>query len=142
MPDTVTVIACVVAPLDHRYDPPLLAVSVTLPPAQKLVGPLAAIVAVAAAPTVTVCDALAEQPLASVTLTLYVVVATGATVIDALVAPFDHRNDVPPLAVRVTLAPAQLVLGPAIVAVGFGFTVTFTGVDAPVHPVAAVTVTL
>src|SRR3954471_14158994 len=38
-------IACVVAPFDQRYDAPLLAVSVTLPPGQNVVGPLAVIVA-------------------------------------------------------------------------------------------------
>ena len=32
-------IDCVVAPVDQRYDAPLDAVSVTLPPAQNVVGP-------------------------------------------------------------------------------------------------------
>ncbi len=34
-----------VAPVDQRYDAPLAAVSVTLPPAQNVVGPLAVTVA-------------------------------------------------------------------------------------------------
>ena len=37
----VTLIDCVVAPFDHEYAVPLVAVSVTLPPAQNVVGPLA-----------------------------------------------------------------------------------------------------
>ena len=38
----VTVIDCVVAPFDHRYDAaPAGAVRATLPPAQNVVGPLA-----------------------------------------------------------------------------------------------------
>ena len=58
----------VVAPLDHRYDDPLEAVSVTLPPAQNVVGPPAAIVAVGLAFTVTTVAALvALQPFAFVT---------------------------------------------------------------------------
>ena len=46
MPLADALIDCVVAPLDHRYDAPLLAVSVTEPPAQKLVGPLGVMVAI------------------------------------------------------------------------------------------------
>ena len=38
---------CVVAPLDHRYALAALAVSVTMPPAQKVVGPDAVIVGAA-----------------------------------------------------------------------------------------------
>ena len=41
MPELLTVIDCVVAPLDQRYALPALAVKVTDPPAQKIVGPLA-----------------------------------------------------------------------------------------------------
>jgi hypothetical protein len=47
-----TVIDCDVAPFDHEYDWPAVAVSITLPPVQKLVGPLAVIVGVNA-PTFT-----------------------------------------------------------------------------------------
>ena len=42
--------ARVVAPLDQRYELPAEAVSVTLPPAQKLVEPLAVIVVVGTQP--------------------------------------------------------------------------------------------
>jgi hypothetical protein len=42
-----TVILAVVAPVDHRYEEPALDVSVTLPPEQKVNGPLAVIVGVA-----------------------------------------------------------------------------------------------
>ena len=41
--------------------------------------------------TVTVREAVAVQPLLSVTVTLYVVVAAGLTVIAAVVAPVLHE---------------------------------------------------
>ena len=63
-----TTIDDVVAPLDHRYEDPALEVSVTLPPAQNVVGPPALIVAVGSGLTVTdVAAEVAEQPLALVT---------------------------------------------------------------------------
>ena len=64
-------IDCVVAPFDQRYDAPLDAVSVTLPPAQNVVGPPAVIVAVGIGLTVTTVGAeVALQPFAFVTVTL------------------------------------------------------------------------
>ena len=63
-------IACVVAPVDQRYELPEFAVSVTLPPGQNVVGPPGVIVAVAAGLTVTAVAAdVALQPLAFVTVT-------------------------------------------------------------------------
>jgi hypothetical protein len=54
----------------HSHDVPALAVSVTLPPAQNVVGPPAEIVATGAGFTVTVTGALvAEQPFALNTVT-------------------------------------------------------------------------
>ena len=56
--------------MDHKYELPALEVNVTLPPAQKVVDPLAVMLGVAgAAFTVTVVPALAAlwQPEASVT---------------------------------------------------------------------------
>jgi len=71
VPEELTVIAAVVAPVDQRYDTPPDAVSVTLPPAQKVVGPLGVIVAVGSGFTVTVCDAGVDvQPFASVVVTV------------------------------------------------------------------------
>jgi hypothetical protein len=70
-PVVVALIDCVVAPFDQRYDVPALAVSVTDPPAQNVVGPPTVIVATGFAFTVTVVAALvAEQPLVFVTVTL------------------------------------------------------------------------
>jgi hypothetical protein len=67
----VALIDCVVAPLDQRYDAPALAVSVTEPPAQNVVGPPAVIVATGGSFTTTVVGAeLALQPFAFVTVTL------------------------------------------------------------------------
>ena len=58
MPDTLTTIDCVVAPVDQRYALAALAVSVTLSPAQNAVGPEAVIVGAAGAGfTVTVVAA-------------------------------------------------------------------------------------
>jgi len=72
LPDALTVIACVVAPFDQRYVKPAGALSVTLPPAQNVVGPFGVIVGVDGfAFTVTVVGALvALQPFAFVTVTL------------------------------------------------------------------------
>lgn len=64
-------IDCVVAPLDQSQEAPLLAVRITLPPAQNVVGPDAVTVAVGAGATETVVgDDVAAQPLPSVTVTL------------------------------------------------------------------------
>ena len=61
---------CVVAPFDHRYVLPALAVSVTLPPAQNVVAPLDVMVAAGAGLTVTTVAAeVLLQPLAFVTVT-------------------------------------------------------------------------
>ena len=69
---------------------PPLAVRVTLPPAQKVVGPFGVIVAVGSGLTVTFWLAGAEvQPLASVVVTVYVPLVL--TVIAAVVAPVDQR---------------------------------------------------
>jgi hypothetical protein len=71
VPLVLTVIAAVVAPVDHRYDVPPLAVRVRLPPVQKVVGPDGVMVAVGSALTVTVFEAGAEvQPFASVVVTV------------------------------------------------------------------------
>jgi hypothetical protein len=66
-----TAIDDVVAPVDQRYDEPLDAVRVTLPPAQKVVGPPAVMLAVGLAFAVTtVGDDVALQLFAFVTVTL------------------------------------------------------------------------
>jgi hypothetical protein len=63
-PVVVTLIDCVVAPFDQRYDVPAFAVSVTLPPAQKVVGPAALIEAAGSAFTATFtgCDVVPQSP--------------------------------------------------------------------------------
>jgi hypothetical protein len=58
-------------------------------PAQTLAG--AAMAAVGFALTVTVCESLALQPLPFVTVTLYVLVLLGETVMVCVVAPVDQR---------------------------------------------------
>ena len=63
----------VVAPVDQRYDAPALEVRVTLPPVQKVRGPLAVIVGIpGTAFTVTVVaeEAAEVQPAAFVTCTV------------------------------------------------------------------------
>ena len=52
-----TLIVDVVAPVDQEYATPPVAVKFTLPPAQKVVGPLAEIVGVGSGLTVTVTRA-------------------------------------------------------------------------------------
>jgi hypothetical protein len=140
----VALIDCVVAPVDHRYDEPALAVSVTDPPAQNVVGPPAVTVATGSGFTVTVTgEPWDEQPFAFVTETEYW--PAWETVIDCVVAPVDQRYVKPAGAFSVTLPPAQNVVGPPAAitgAAGSGFSVTTTGVLVAEQPFALVTVTL
>src|SRR5439155_27250945 len=95
-----TVIDCVVAPVDHRYDAPLLAVRVTEPPGQNVVGPEAVMAGVAAVAAVTSTGTeVAEHP-ALLTATVYE--PGWLTAIDCVVAPVDQSQFVPALAVSVT----------------------------------------
>jgi hypothetical protein len=84
----VTVMLLVVDPLLQIYVLPPLAVRVVLSPRQILVSPLK--VGVGIGLTITVSFADASQPLASDTVTLYVVVAVGLTVILLVVDPLLH----------------------------------------------------
>ncbi|MDP9359859.1 MAG: hypothetical protein M3P29_00250 [Acidobacteriota bacterium] len=93
--------------------------------------------------TVTVFESVLLQPLAFVTVTLYVVAEAGETVIVCVCAAFDQLYEAKPApASRVMLSPAQIDDGPlaVIVAAGAGFTVTETVDAADVHePTVAVT---
>jgi hypothetical protein len=90
-PDALTAIDWVVAPVDHRYDPLAIAVSLTRPASQNVVGPLGEITGVSGVGlTVTAVAALvALQPFALVTVTLYD--PDALTAIDWVVAPLDQR---------------------------------------------------
>ena len=71
MPLALTLIDCVVAPVDQRYEVAALAVSVTDPPSQNVVGPDGVIVGVTGVLTVTTVAALvALQPFPSVVVTV------------------------------------------------------------------------
>ena len=138
-----TVIDCVVAPVDQRYDAPLLAVRTTSSPAQNVVSPDALIVATGGGFTVTsVEEEVALQPEALVTVTWKL--PDALTTIDCVVAPLDQRYDAPLLAVSVTEPPSQNVVAPEalIVATGVGLTVTLVEEDVVLQPAAFVTVTL
>lgn len=96
-------------------------------------------------PTDTVWLRDVEQPALLVSITEYVVVVLGLTVIDGVVAPFDQRmlEMLEPLTVSVTEPPGwHMLAGPLIVAAGAGLTVTVTGEDVAEQPPALVTVTL
>ncbi len=121
---------------------PAGAVSVTLPPAQNVVGPLGVIAGAGGlALTVTVSGAdVAVQPLPLATVTVNV--PDVETAIDCVVAPVDQAYVYPAGAVRVMLPPAQKVVGPLGViagAGGFGLTVTVTGKETALQPFASVT---
>jgi hypothetical protein len=117
----------VIVPLviDHEYvaAPAGVATDATLPVELTLTLAGAVIVEFGTEVMETVCAAEAEQPLPSVTETVYEVVAVGVTTIVAVVAPVDQRYDVPPLAVSVAGLPAQTAVGPLIAAAGGEFTV-------------------
>ena len=91
--------------------------------------------------TVTVALVTAVQPAALVTVTLYVVVVAGLTLIVAEVKPVLQVYVAPPVAVKAVLFPAQMDKLPLMDAVGAGETVTVALVT-EVHPVALLTVTV
>jgi hypothetical protein len=91
--------------------------------------------------TVTVILVFAWQPLASVAVTVNVVVVVGDTVMLVVVAPLFHAYVLPPLAVSAVLSPLQMTLSPVIAGVGNGLTVTVTLVLAW-QPLASVAVTV
>jgi hypothetical protein len=134
-----TIIAAVVTDVFHRYEMPPLAVNVVLCPLQIVVVP--PMTTMGNAFTVTNCVLVDVHPLAFVTVTVYVVLALGLTLMATVVAVVDHTYDVPPLAVNVVLWPLQIVVVPVIAGVGKAFTVTVLLVVA-VHPFAFVTVTV
>jgi hypothetical protein len=136
------VIAAVVAALLHRNDVPPDAVSVDEPPIQKEESEIA-MLHTGTELIVTVAEQELVHPLASVTVTVYVVVEVGLTVMEAVVAALLHRNDVPPDAVSVDEPPIQIEgLELAMLHTGAGFTVTVLAQD-DVHPLLAlVTVTV
>jgi len=91
--------------------------------------------------TVTNLEAVAEQLFASMTVTLYVVLKVGETVITEVVAELSHRNEVPPLADRVMSSPSHIsAVAGEMVAPGIWLTVT-KAEAVPVHPLASVAVT-
>ena len=63
------------------------------------------------------------------------------TVVAAVLAALLHAKLVPPVAVKVVLAPEQIAFVPVIAAVGFAFTVKVLLLVA-VQPLAFVTVTV
>jgi hypothetical protein len=93
--------------------------------------------------TVTVAEAVAVQPFAAVTVTVYVVVAAGQTLIVAMEPPGGllHEYVPPPVAVILVHAPWHIVAGLAVAVAVAVFTVMVTLLDA-VHPKASVTVRL
>jgi hypothetical protein len=131
----------VVAALLHRNDVPPDAVSVEEPPTQTD-GLAGVMLHVGAGLIVTVVEHELVHPLAFVTVTVYVVVAVGLTVIEAVVAALLHRNDVPPDAVSVEEPPTQTDgLAGVMLHVGAGLIVTVVEHEL-VHPFALVTVTV
>jgi hypothetical protein len=84
------------------------AVSVTVPPAHRLVAD-AVMLAVGAVVILMVTLAVSEHPLELVTVTAYPVCTRGVTRMAETFCPLLHEYDVPPDAVSVKLLPEQIV---------------------------------
>jgi hypothetical protein len=123
------------------YPGPVLAVSVAGLFVQIVTGPGGVTTAGGGGITVTVSEVVAVQLFTSVTVTVYVPEEFTFCVADVEV--FDHRNDIPPLAVRFTSSPEQNVSGPSgvMTATGRGCTVTVSDAVA-LQPFASVTMTV
>ena len=125
----------------QRNDVPPDAVSVDEPPTQSEESETL-MLQTGAGFTVTVVVQELVHPFASVTVTVYVVVEVGLTVIEAVVAALLHTNDVPPAAVSVEEPPTQIEgLAGVMLQTGAGLIVTVVEHEL-VHPFALVTVTV
>ena len=79
---------------------------------------------------------------ALVTVTVYVVVTVGLTVMDDVVAPVLQRNDVPPDTESVDELPTQIESSEAVMVHGGNGLTTIVIEHELVHPWALVTVTV
>lgn len=117
---------CVVSPVFHNHELPLLAERVTVSPAQKVVGPLVLIFATGNVLTVTdSMEEVALHPFASVTTTYLFAVLSIVT--ERLVSPVFHNHAFPLLAVSITDPPSQKVVEPPVVMIADGS--AFTVID-------------
>ena len=140
-PAAETTIDCVVAPVDQRLPVAEDDVSVIVAPAQKDAGPLIVGVDGTGLAVTAKAAEVAEQPLASVTVTLYEPVAE--TMIVCVTAPVDQRFPVNEDDVRVIVLPAQNAAGPLMIGVaGSGLTVTTNAAEVAAQPLASVTLTV
>ena len=132
----------VVAPVLQRKDVPPEAVSVFEPPRQMDKLPQV-MLHTGNGLTVTVVAHELLHPNAFVTVTVYVVLDVGLTVIAAVVAPVLQRKVVPPDAVSVVEPPSQIDgLDGVMLHTGLSFTITVALQD-DVHPLSPfVTVTV
>ena len=94
---------------------------------------------------VMICDAVAAQPLADVTVTVYVpgLVTLSVALVPTTAVPFDHEYVPPPVAVKVMDGVAHVnivVVGAVIAALGNGLTVTVSVVVVAQTPAAGVNV--
>ena len=141
VPAADTVIDCVAAPVDQRFPVAEDDVSVIALPAQNELGPLiVGVGGTGAAPAVTTnATDVAEQPPASVTVTVYEPAAE--TVIDGVVSPVDQTLPVVEDDVSVMVLPADTVAGPLMVGVTATLAVTtLANEDAEPRALVAVTV--
>jgi hypothetical protein len=119
VPELLTVIDCVVAPLLQVYELPAVAVKTTFPPWQKVVAPFGVIDTAGDVLTVTATGGeVSTQLLGCDIVTVYD--PETETVIACVVAPLFHKYELPLLAVSVTLPPSQNVVAPPAVMVGAG----------------------
>jgi len=136
-----TTIDCVVAPVDQTLPVADEELSVIGLPGQNELGPLrVGVGGTGAAVLVTTNGAdVAEQPPASVTVTVYV--PAVETMIDCVVAPVDQRFPVAEDELSVIVLSADTEEGPLIAGVAAALTVTTNGADVA-EPRALVTVTV
>ena len=123
-----TVMLVVVSPVLHtKVVAGRLDVTVSVEGSPKQMAPsLAVTVSTGFGKTFTIAEPVVTQPCGLVTVTLYVVVATGETVIEAVFPPLLHRNVLPGMslvAVSTELSPTQMLASEAsTVITGSGLT--------------------
>ena len=130
--------AAVLAPVLHWYEVPSDAVN-TMPCPLHIAWSLPAF-ATGKGLTATVMLSLAEHEFAAVTVTLYVEVVGGVTLMEDVIPPVLHKKDVPPEAVSVADCPWHIEISAPALTIGKLLTLTSTS-SVALHPTALVTVT-